>query len=191
MESKVLISKGNILLRLMNNTPKDMKFLLNWLTNELVVRWVYEEGAPWDMNKIVEQFAEKTKEGGSSIPCLIVYHKQESGYLQHYQIKKDSYKFYSQDIFEKVVEGYGLEMFIGKPELWNKGIGTQAIGLVEDYLKNNMKAKVLSVDPITDNSRAVHFWQKVGFKPIDVIEAYDDSDQKSILMINVLMNGRI
>ncbi len=88
MESKILISKGNISLRLMNNTKKDMKFLLDWLTNEQVVRWVYEEGAPWDMNKIVEQFAEKTKEGGSSIPCLIVYNKQEIGYLQYYPIKK-------------------------------------------------------------------------------------------------------
>ena len=36
--------------------------LLNWLTNEQVVRWIYEESASWDMNKIVEQFAEKTKE---------------------------------------------------------------------------------------------------------------------------------
>ena len=108
------------------------------------------------------------------------------GYLQYYPIKKDSYKFNCQDFFEKVTEGYGLDMFIGKPELWNKGIGTLAIGLVEDYLKNNMKAKVLCVDPITDNSGAVHFWQKVGFKPIDVIEAYDDSNQKSILMIKAL-----
>lgn len=183
MESKILISKGNISLRLMNNTKKDMEFLLNWLTNEQVVRWVYEEGAPWDMNKIVEQFAEKTKEGGSSTPCLIMYNKQEIGYLQYYPIKEDSYKFDSQDFFEKVAEGYGLDMFIGKPELWNKGIGTLAIGLVEDYLKNNMKAKVICVDPITDNSRAVHFWQKVGFKPIGAIEAYDNSDKKSILMI--------
>ena len=116
MESKILISKGNISLRLMNNTKKDMKFLLNWLTNEQVVRWVYEEGVPWNMNKIVEQFAEKTEEEGSSIPCLIVYNKQEIGYLQYYPIKKDSYKFNSQDFFEKVAEGYGLDMFIGKPE---------------------------------------------------------------------------
>ena len=55
MESKILISKGNISLRLMNNTKKDMKFLLNWLTNEQVVRWVYEEGAPWDMNKTADK----------------------------------------------------------------------------------------------------------------------------------------
>ena len=191
MESKTLISKGNISLRLMNNTKKDMKLLLNWLTNEQVVRWVYEEGAPWGMNKIVEQFAEKTEEGGSSIPCLIVYNKQEIGYLQYYPIEKDSYKFNSQDLFEKVAEGYGLDMFIGKPELWNKGIGTLAIGLVEEYLKNNMNVKVLCVDPITDNSRAVHFWQKVGFQPIDIIEAYDNGDQKSILMMKVLVNGKI
>lgn len=191
MESKILISKGNISLRLMNNTKKDMQLLLDWLTNEQVVRWVYEEGAPWDMNKIVEQFAEKTKEGGSSIPCLMMYNQQETGYLQYYPIEKDSYKLNSQDLFEKVTEGYGLDMFIGKPELWNKGIGTLTIGLIEDYLRNDMKAKVLCVDPAADNIRAIHFWKKAGFKPIDVIEAYDNSDQKSILMIKALMNGRI
>ena len=54
-----------------------------------------------------------------------------------------------------------------------------------------MNVKVLCVDPITDNSRAVHFWQKVGFQPIDIIEAYDNGDQKSILMMKVLVNGKI
>ena len=120
-----------------------------------------------------------------------MYNNQEIGYLQYYPIKKDSYKFSSEDSFEKLAEGYGLDMFIGEPELWNKGIGTLTIGLVEDYLKNNMKAKVLCVDPTTDNSRAVHFWQKVGFEQIDVIEAYGDSNQKSILMIKSLINGKI
>ncbi len=42
---------------------------------------------------------------------------------------------------------------------------------------------IICVDPATDNARAMHFWQKVGFVPIDVIENYDYDDKESILMV--------
>lgn len=75
----------------MQNTENDMNFLLHWLTNPQVVKCAYEEGAPWDMSKIIEEFAEKTEEGGSAIPYIIMYNGKEIGYLQYYPIKEDSY----------------------------------------------------------------------------------------------------
>ena len=39
---------------------------------------------------------------------------------------------------------------------------------------------------LTDNPRAVHFWQKVGFRQIDIIKNYDDENKESILMIKKL-----
>ena len=182
MKNNELISNGNIYLRLMQNTENDMNFLLHWLTNPQVVKCAYEEGAPWDMSKIIEEFAEKTEEGGSAIPYIIMYNGKEIGYLQYYPIKEDSYVFNNSETFKMVENGYGIDIFIGEPELWNKGIGSLAIGLIKDYLKNRMKTKILCVDPATDNARAVHFWQKVGFKPIDVIKNYDDK-KNSILII--------
>lgn len=57
---------------------------------------------------------------------------------------------------------------------------------MEEYLKNNTEADVLCADPATDNGRALRFWHKAGFKPVDLIENYDDSNKKSILMVKVL-----
>jgi len=186
MKNSELISKGNMSIRLLENTEKDMLFLLEWLTNPQVIRWVYEEGAPWNMNKVIEQFAEKTTEGASSIPCFIIYNGKEIGYLQYYPVKEASYKFESSLTFKKVEGGYGLDFFIGEPKMWDKGIGSQAIELIEDYLKNKIKAKILCVDPATDNERAIHFWQKVGFTLVEVIENYDDENKHSILMVKEL-----
>lgn len=73
MKNSELISKGNMSIRLLENTEKDMYILLEWLTNSHVVRWGYKEGVPWNMDKVIEQFAEKTTEGASSIPCFIIY----------------------------------------------------------------------------------------------------------------------
>jgi len=186
MKNIELISNENISIRLMQNTEKDMEFLLQWLSNPQVVKYAYAEGAPWNMDKIVEEFAEKTEEGGSSTPCFIVYNHKEIGYLQYYPIKEDSYAFNSPETFKMLEGGYGLDTFIGEPELWNKGIGSQAINLIKDYLKDKLQIKVLCVDPETDNARAVHFWQKVGFETIDIIKNYDDENKNSFLMMNKL-----
>ena len=183
MKNVELISKENMSIRLLENTEKDMCILLEWLKNPEVVKWVYEEGVPWNINKVIEEFAEKTRKGASSIPCLVVYNMKEIGYLQYYPVMEDSYKFKSSLTFKKVEGGYGLDFFIGESEMWDKGIGSQAIELIEAYLKNKIKAKILCVDPATDNERAVHFWQKVGFTPVEVIENYDDENKHSILMV--------
>lgn len=186
MKKDIFISKGNIALRLLRNQEKDMKLLLEWLSNPSVVRWAYEEGAPWTMEKIIEQFAEKTQEGGSSTPCIIMYNDEEIGYIQYYPITKDSYAYESADAILKTKDGYGLDMFIGRPELWNKGLGSHTIALIETYLKAEKQVKILCVDPMTDNPRALHFWSKVGFKPLEEIKAWDDDTKKSLLMMKEL-----
>lgn len=186
MENNKLISKGNISIRSMQNTEKDMNFLLKWLTNPQVIEWVYDEDAPWDIDKVNRKFARKAEGLGSAVPCFIMYDEKEIGYIQYYPVEEDSYIFNSPDNFKKVEGGYGLDMFIGEPKLWDKGIGSQVISLIGDYLKTKLGVKILCVDPATDNPRAVHFWQKVGFKQLDIIKNYDDENKDSILMVKKL-----
>lgn len=181
-----MISKGNISLRRVKNEEADMKLLLKWLTNPDVLRWAYGEDAPWDMEKITEQFGEKTTGDSSTVGCFITLGGEEIGYIQYFPIEEDSYKFNSREMYEKVADGYGIDIFIGEPELWGQGIGGRAVDLMAEWLKNNTTAKLICADPATDNERAQRFWRKTGFEPIGLIEDYDDSSKMSMLMMRKL-----
>lgn len=179
-------AKGNTSLRRMRNEETDMELLFKWLTNPMVIRYVYEEGAPWTLDKVREEFAEKMTEEGTTTPCLILYEGREVGYLQYYPITEDSYKFNDLATYERIKGGYGVDMFIGEPELWQKGIGSRALGILEEYLKKQLEVSVICVDPATDNERGMNFWPKVGFEPVDTVENYDDCSKLSVLMVKSL-----
>ena len=170
-------------IRPMRSSKHDMSLLLKWLTNPLVLEHVYAENAPWDFEKVCEEFTESTTGESLTVACLILYEDREVGYLQYYPIEEDSYKFNDSATYEKVKGGYGIDMFIGEPELWRKGIGSQAINVVADYLASKLNVHVICVDPATENEAGMKFWQKVGFVPLDTIEDYDDSSKQSVLMM--------
>ena len=132
-----LISKEKVAIRLMNSTDNDMNFILRWLTNPEVIAWVYDEDAPWDIDKVKIKFARKADGLGSAIPCFIMYDDKAIGYLQYYPLEEDSYIFNSPETFREIEGGYGLDMFIGEPELWDKGIGSQVI----DFGKGSLEAE--------------------------------------------------
>jgi len=182
MKNGGLISRGDVALRAMKNTKKDMELLLEWLNNPLVLQYVYGEDAPWDMEKVLANFAENTTGVGDATACFILYEGKEIGYLQYYPVQEDSYKYNTLATYEKVKGGYGVDMFIGIPALWNQGIGKQIINIFGEYCKKQLGIHRLCADPSTENERALKFWEKAGFVPLETIEDYDDSSKLSILM---------
>ena len=182
-----MISKGYMSLRRVHNTEPDMKLLLKWLSDPRVLRWAYGEDAPWNMEKISEHFCPKADDDGSPVACFIMRGGTEIGYIQYFPAEEDSYKYTSREMYEQVSDGYGIDIFIGEPELWGKGLGGKAVALLEDYLRDNTDAELICADPATDNLRAQRFWRKTGFVPIGLIENYDDSTKQSMLMLKPII----
>ena len=49
---------------------------------------------------------------------------------------------------------FAMDQFIGEPECWNKGIGSSFLKMMAAYLKENMAAERVLLDPHQNNSRA-------------------------------------
>ena len=75
-----------------------------------------------------------------------------------------------------------MDMFIGEPELWGKGIGTETVKAMAQYLFTVLDAAVVCADPEPDNLRSIRCWEKAGFAPAGRIENYDDPNKNSMLM---------
>ena len=174
-----------ISIRRLQACEADMTALLTWLSDERVLAHVYDEDAPWDLEKIRDCFAENAADDSEVCGWMICADTEPVGYMQHYPITEDSYRF-TQDLpFSRLAGAYGTDMFIGIPELWRMGIGRRAIELLADHLRK-LGVTRLVADPCTENDHGMTFWPKAGFIPLGEVPEYDHPEKRSMLMVKTL-----
>ena len=176
---KIFCSEGDVAVRKLENTEKDMQALLAWLSDERVTEFAWGEGVPWDFESVRDEFGvtDETER------CLIIYKGCEVGFIQFAPVSEDSYKFSKKEDYELFEGAYGLDMFIGVPKLWRKGIGRAAVNALCDYLNREYGAEKFSADPSLDNARGLKFWQSIGFEPVMEVPDYDDDRKLSLLTL--------
>ena len=160
-----IIKEKEISLRLLREQDKNL--LLKWLTDERVLNYWEGKSAIFDLTRIEEDFY--SEEG--LIRAIIEYQGQAIGYLQMYKLDNEALEEYSYQSKNKVV--YGVDQFIGEPEYWGKGIGTDFMKLVLQYLTNEKGAEIVILDPHVDNPRAIRCYEKVGFKKIKFLPKHE------------------
>lgn len=174
---------GAVALRRLQNTEEDMALLHAWLTDPQVVARAYQEGVPWTMDKVRRAFADKTRATGT-MGCIILRDGQPVGYVQYYPVHRDSYAA-SPFAQSRMKGAYGVDMFIGIPSLWHKGIGRAVLTALGSYLRDK-GVRALCADPSAENDVALRFWPSQGFDPLEVIEDYDDPSKQCVLMMKPL-----
>lgn len=65
-----------------------------------------------------------------------------------------------------------IDMFLD-PKLHNRGIGTEAVRRVVKHLIEERGHHRVTIDPAADNAAAIRTYEKVGFKPVGVMRAYE------------------
>ncbi len=109
-------------------------------------------------------------------PYLIVEAGRPVGYLHLYHANPDGF-WAAHDLPR---ETYGLDLFIGPPDLIGRGLGSRAIRLAVRHLSSLPDAARLHIDPSPDNTAAIHVNGKAGFVPTGEIET---PDGRSLYMI--------
>ncbi len=175
----------NVAIRRLQDNNEDMQALLSWLTDERVLAHVYDEDAPWDPAKIRDCFAENAAPDSDVAGWMILLDGSPVGYMQHYPITEDSYRFTEEMPYSLLDGAYGTDMFIGVPKLWRKGIGRQAVELLATHLKE-LGVSRLCADPCTENDHGMAFWPRVGFIPLGAVPEYDHPEKTSVLMVRAL-----
>lgn len=147
----------------------DWRLLHTWLSNPVVAQ--YYEGRDVEMTKqfILDHYFDVD----DCTRCLVYFEEQAIGYMQFYEVEQafyDSFHYSSNEVI------YGMDQFIGVPEFWNKGIGTEMIRLVVDYLFRVKKVNRIVMDPQVSNARAIHTYEKVGFKKLCKLQQHEQHE---------------
>ncbi|OJU08063.1 MAG: hypothetical protein BGN88_05905 [Clostridiales bacterium 43-6] len=177
------IDSDKLSFRTMRDTAEDKAQLLEWLSNPTVTDLAWGDHAPWDMQKLEEHFIAKLKENSSVTPCFIEANGEPIGYIQYYPIEEDSYLFKPPVSYDSFKDGYGMDLMIGYPGLWSKGIGSKVIRMMTDFLIHSKGAKLVCADPEEGNHRSVKCWRKAGFVPVGIVPNFDDPERQSVFMV--------
>ena len=161
------IVKQNIRIRTL--TDDDFSLLHKWLTDERVLEFYGGRDKKYTLELIKEHYTKNWK--NEVLRVIIEYNDIPIGYGQIYKMYDELYIEYNYPKSNNIV--YGLDQFIGEPEYWNKGIGTEYIKIILKFLIEERNAAAAIVDPHMDNIRAIKCYEKAGFKIIKELPKHE------------------
>ncbi|WP_377888915.1 GNAT family N-acetyltransferase [Alkalihalobacillus sp. R86527] len=153
------IQTGSLSIRRLG--PGDEELLLKWLTNKNVLQYYEGRDCLYTLDKIQDDYF--TRE--DIIGCIVSFNAIPIGYVQFYRSSSIKWLTLPQ-------ETYGMDQFIGEPAYWNKGIGTELVTTVVDYLVGQ-GASLIVMDPQTRNERAIACYEKAGFEKKCILKQHE------------------
>lgn len=165
-----LAQHNGIGIRKMTDTEADYALMAQWLSKPEVLDYYGGRSKPFDLAAIKKKYEPRVRGLGSVKPCMIEYDQEAIGFIQFYPIDPVEYNAVGIISLENDDTPFGLDLFIGQPNLWNKGFGTSAIQLMIDYLFKTGQAKTIYIDPVTSNTRAIRSYEKCGFQAVQILE---------------------
>ena len=156
-KAPVLISDADLSLRLMRDDEDDYAQMSAWLSDPRVLEFYEGRDSPYSIEDVREQYSPRLMAAEGVTPCFIEYDKAAIGYVQFYPMEE--------------INVWGLDQFIGVPELWNRGLGTRVVRLMVDYLFSTRGAVKCVLDPQAVNERAIRCYEKAGFRKVRLLPA--------------------
>ncbi len=166
--TETIIDRQDVSIRLMRDDIHDYGLISKWLSDERVLEFVFGRDNAYDLDRARQKHGPRVRGEGPVVPCILVHRSRPAGFLQFYRVL-DGKEYDIED-----VEGvYGVDLFIGEPELWNQGIGTKTLSALIDYLFSDLEALRVVIDPRVSNPRAIRCYEKCGFSKIKVLPEHE------------------
>lgn len=146
---------------------QDVPFLVKWLSDPEVLAFYEGRDNSFDEKRVQEKFF---RELNNEAKCIIEYAKEPIGYLQYYEVDSSTKLLYGIKDKKRV---FGMDQFLGETAYWNKGIGTCLIGKMTEYLFAEYNADSIVMDPQARNKRALHVYEKCGFKKVKCLPNHE------------------
>ncbi len=174
--ARVIFEQGDLTLRTLQPHAADYSVLQRWLSDPRVLEFYEGRDQTFDLARVATQFGPAAA-AAAETPCLIFYKGWAAGYLQFYPLLDEAaraeYGLSSEERASTGTEIWALDLFIGQPELWARGLGSRLLNAFAEWLFTHTPAAELAVDPHADNLRAIRAYEKAGFKRIKLLPAHE------------------
>jgi aminoglycoside 6'-N-acetyltransferase len=169
-EILIIASDGQVSIRKMLYQDDDFCLLHKWLNDRKVLSFIEGPNTRYTYEQIIEKYGSRAKGEHYVTPCIIEFNCVPIGFIQFYPLQDDEICDYGA---KNNQPQYGLDIFIGQTDCWNKGIGTRALRLLIQYLFIEQGVADIYIDPQTWNIRAIKSYEKCGFKRVKVLKEHE------------------
>src|SRR5438105_8397262 len=125
----MLIQRDDVSIRLMRDAADDYALLAGWLSDERVLAFYEGRDNPFPLERVIEKYSPRVLHLEDVTPCIVEQGGVPLGYAQYYPIDPETAGAYELTAIDGT---YGLDLFIGEPSAWNRGLGTRAVALLCD-----------------------------------------------------------
>lgn len=160
----------NISIRVMKDSIEDYTIMSKWLSDVNVLQYYEGRDKSFTVDKIMEKYAPRVQYSSKVIPCFIQFNQVYIGYIQYYELTEEDKSEYEYEEKEII---YGIDLFIGEIQYWNKGIGSKALKNVIEMLKKEKNINRFIIDPQAWNIRAIKCYEKCGFQKVKLLPKHE------------------
>jgi aminoglycoside 6'-N-acetyltransferase len=152
----------------MGDAPEDYELMAVWLNDEHVSVFWHGRDEAFPMERVLEKYGPRTRGEAPTTPCFITVDDRPIGYIQFY--RTDDWSDWRDQIgLEPRTDRWALDIVIGEPGLWNRGLGTRAVTALIRYLFTEKGAGEVVLSPVAGNTRAIRSYEKAGFRKVRLI----------------------
>jgi RimJ/RimL family protein N-acetyltransferase len=151
-------------------TEKDFTLLHKWINNPAVLGFWYGKDKLRSMKWVKDHFLSIIKNESNSSCWIIEVSGEPIGFMYNTICKDD-------DKFTGRVE---LDILIGDDKKRGKGYGADALKAMIYYAFKVQKAQRVYLTPHIKNVRAIHVYEKVGFKKEGILRSFEKFEGKWI-----------
>lgn len=137
-----------VLTRLVPTTEDDVDLLARWFGSPDFVE--YWGGVPMSRDQVAQKYIGRRRPRVESFLVLAQSSGTPVGYAQYWHAG--------------AAEG-GIDMVLG-PQARGRGLGPDAARALLAHLGGNLGWRRVTVDPLSENLRAVRAWEKAGFRKV-------------------------
>jgi aminoglycoside 6'-N-acetyltransferase len=132
---------------------EDLPLIQKWMSDPRVLQYFGGRDDAHDEAKVRAIYEEDTVDQR----CVFSFDGERIGYIQFCPMERGAFGFPQH---ERV---WGMDLYIGEPAFWNRGIGTQLVRAGAEQLFAQGYADRVTIDPEAWNTRAVRCYEKAGF----------------------------
>jgi AacA4 family aminoglycoside N(6')-acetyltransferase len=162
-----------ICLRLM--FEQDLAMLHEWLNRPHVLEWW--GGQRPTLGMVREKYEPRIMAEEQVTPYIALLDDKPFAFAQTYVVTGSGGGWWAG---ETDPGARGIDQFIADPNLLGKGFGTALVSAMADLLFADPSVSRIQADPAPSNTRAIHVYEKAGFRRAGVIET---PDGHAILML--------
>ena len=161
-----LARDGDLAIRPLRDRDDDLALLVRWRGMPHVHEWWDPEEPPPSLEQMRAKYGPRTREGHATTSCVIEQVGRPVGYLQFY--RWSSYVHGDPDDVDIPLDDdpWGLDIYIGEPDLIGSGTGTRAVALLCRYLHERRGARSVILLTALTNTRAQRAYEKAGFRKV-------------------------